>query len=137
MSTYQIGTFGFVKWEGPPPQLVKQHLAKFTKTGQAGLSAQLLGAHGDSFDVQLSAAFETQDLGIVCENGYRSLIGSSSQVIIFNDVNYYTRFTHTYLVESVETVSFKRHPLLLSPSYAYYGGWLLKSRWILTPVVAI
>lgn len=135
MSTYSIGIFDFIKWEGPPPQLVKQHLAKFTKTGQAGISAQLLGIHGDSFDVQLFAAFPTQDAGMVYETGYRTLIGDSPQIILFNDVNYFTAYGHTFLVESVETTSFKRHPLLISPSYAYYGGWLLKSRWLLTPIV--
>ena len=137
MAIYQIGTYGFVRWEGPPPQLVKQHLAKFTKTGQPGISAQLLGAHGDSFDVTLTAAFETQDQGVFCENGYRLLVGSGTQNILFNNVNYFTIFEHTYLVESVETVSFKRHPLLIGIDYQYPGGWLLKSRWLMTPVVAV
>lgn len=136
MITYSIGTFGFVKWEGVPPQLVKQHLAKFTKTGQAGISAQLLGAHGDSFEAQLSAVFENQDQGIICENGYRFLVGAGTQVVVFNNVNYFTTFTHSYLIESVETISFKRHPLLVGPTYQYYGGWQLKSRWLMTPIVA-
>lgn len=136
MPAYQIGTFGFVRWEGQPPQLVRNHLAKFIKTGQSGLAAQLLGIHGNSFDVTLTAAFETQDQGLVCENGYRFLIGAGTQNILYNGVNYFTTFAHSYLIESVDTVSFSRHPLLIGPGYVYYGGWLLKSRWVMTPIVA-
>lgn len=136
MSTYSIGSAGFVKWEGQPPQLVKQHLARFTKTGQAGFSAQLLGVYGDPFDVTLTAVIDNQANGLVLENGYRSLIGVSPQIVVFNDVNYATEFSHTYLVENVETLSFKRHPLLIGPTYSYPGGWVIKSRWLLIPYTA-
>lgn len=136
MAAYEIGSYGFIRWEGPPPQLVKQHLARFTKTGQAGFSAQLLGIHGDPFDVTLTAVVANQAAGTTLEGGYRALIGASTQVVVFNDVNYSTAFSHTYLVENVETVSFKRHPLIVGTGYNFPGGWVLKSRWLLVPYTA-
>jgi hypothetical protein len=136
MPTYSINTVGFVKWEGPPPQLVKQHIARFTKTGQAGFSAQLLGIYGDPFDVTLTAVIPNQAAGTILEEFYRTLIGASTQTVVYNDVDYSFRFNHTYLVENVETVSFKRHPLLIGPTYSYPGGWVLKSRWLLIPYTA-
>ncbi len=131
---YAISSYGFIKWDGPPPQLVQQHLAKFTKAGQNGISAQLLGVHGDSFEVTLTAAVEIQDQGMVFENAYRTLVGSSPQPVMFNGVNYQAAYGHLYLVERVQIESFTRHPLLVAPGYVYYGGWLLKSRWTLTPI---
>lgn len=133
---YQIGSYEFVKWEGPPPQLVKQHLARFTKTGQPGFSAQMLGAYGDPFDVTVSAVVANQANGITLENGYRSLIGASTQTVIFNGVNYSTQFSHTYLVENVETVEFRTLPRLIGPTYNFAGGWRLISRWLLVPYTA-
>ena len=131
---HQIAAFGFVKWEGPPPRLVNQHLQVFTKTGQNGISALALGIHGDPFSVNLEARFATQEIGLIAENGYRFLVGANPQIVVFNGVNYFTAFGHNFLVEAVEITSFKRHPLLAGPGFAYYGGWALKSRWQLRGV---
>ena len=132
----QIGVFAFVKWQGPPPQLVSQHLEIFRKTGQPGISALALGASGRAFNVDLTAVFPTQDLGQIAENGYRLLVGSDPQIIVFNSINYFVAYGHTYLVTQVETTSFSRHPLLAGIGYSYYGGWRLMSRWSLVPVVS-
>jgi len=134
--SYLIGSYGFTKWDGPPPQLTQQHIQRFTKLGQAGISALALGVHGDPFQITLDAKFATQADGVIAENGYRTLIGDSPQLVTFNSVNYFTQFGHRYLVESVETVSFKRHPLLIGSSFVYPGGWILKSRWQLIPIVS-
>jgi hypothetical protein len=132
--SYLIGTYGFTKWDGPPPQLVKQHIQRFTKLGQAGISALALGIHGDPFQVTLDAKFSSQANAMVAEAGYRTLIAAAPQVVTFNGVNYSTAHSHTYLVESVETVSFKRHPRLIGPGINYLHGWILKSRWQLIPI---
>lgn len=131
----QIGSYGFVRWEGPPPQLVRQHIQRFTKTGQNGLSALALGAHGDPFSVTLDAVFPNQALGQVAENGYRFLIGSSAQIVVYNSINYFAAYQHLYLVESVETTDFRRHPRLIGRTYDYIHGWRLQSRWSLVPIV--
>lgn len=132
----QIGSYGFVRWEGPPPQLVSQHIQRFTKTGQAGISALALGVHGDPFQVTLDAAFANQGLGQIAENGYRFLIGASPQVVIFNSINYLAAYQHIYLVESVRTEEFKRHPRLIGRNYDYIHGWRLRTNWTLVPIVA-
>lgn len=126
---HQISTYGFTRWDGPPPRLVNQHIQTFTKTGQNGISALALGIHGDPFSVNLDAKFASQELGLIAEDGYRFLIGAVPQVVIFNSVNYFTVFAHRFLVESVEITGFKRHPLLVGPGFNYPGGWVLKSRW--------
>ena len=132
--TYAIGNFGFVRWEGPPPQLVRQHIQRFTKTGQGGISALALGVHGDPFTVNLTAAYPNQGSGMLAEDGYRWLVGANPQVVLFNSINYLTVFQHTYLVDSVSTTSSKRIPLTMGIGYAYPGGWLLKSTWQLVPI---
>lgn len=134
--SYLVDLYGFVKWDGPPPQLVKQHVAKFTKTGQSGISVQMLGVHGDSFSVQLTAVFPDQSKLAVAENGYRTLVGGT-QVVTHNSINYLTAYGHRYLVESVETLRSTRHPHLVGRTYDYYGGWMLVSRWQFTPIVPI
>lgn len=134
MSSYQIGAFGFVRWEGPPPQLVKQHLQRFTKPGQDGISAQAMGIYGDPFQVTLTGVFPNQSQGLIAEDAYRFLVGAPTQVVIFNGVNYFTTYSHRYLVDNVQTTEFKRHPLLSGINYAYYGGWRLQSQWTLVPI---
>lgn len=133
--SYAIGSYGFIRWEGGPPQLVRQHVRLFTKIGQPGISGQLTGAHGDPFDVELWAAFPNQALAILSENDYRFTVGAAPQTVLYNNINYFTTFVHKYLVLNVSTTSFKRHPLLIGFGYSYPGGWLLKSRWTLIPVV--
>ena len=120
---------------GRPRQLVQQHVRVFTKVGQPGISGQLTGAHGDPFEVELWAAFPNQAAGIISENLYRFATGDTPVIVLFNNINYYTAFGHRYLVLRVTTVSFKRHPLLVGFGYAYPGGWILKSRWTMIPVV--
>lgn len=135
--TLQIGSYGFVRWEGPPPQLVRQHIQRFTKTGQSGQSALILGAHGDPFQITVDAVFPNQGLGQVAENGYRFLVGASPQVIVFNSINYFIAYQHLYLVEMVDTTEFKRHPRLIGRNYDYIHGWRLRSQWTLVPIVEV
>lgn len=132
--SYQIGNWGFVRWLGGPPQLVTDHMHIFTKPGQPGVSAQLMGAHGDSFDVELHAVFETHHQGLLAEDGYRFLVNAGPVLVMYNGVDYYSIFSHRYLVLRVNTVSFTRHPRLMGLNYDYHGGWLLKSRWLMLPV---
>jgi hypothetical protein len=130
---YKVGIYDFIRWNGPTPQLVKQHLARFVKPGQAGFSAQALGIYGDPFTVDLESVWATQLAGQVGESGYRNLIGAATQQVVHNGVNYQFRYQHTYLVENVEITSFKTHPLLMGVGYNFPSGWLLKSRWTLVP----
>lgn len=133
MSNYYIGDFGFVRWEGPRPQFVKQHVQEFTKGGQDGISAQLLGTRGDPFQVQLSAVMPSVAQVAVIEANYRLLIGTVTNVI-YEGMNYTIGYRTQYLVHDAMNVSVKRHPLLFGPGYNYPGGWKVVSRWILIPV---
>lgn len=133
--SYQIGAFGFVRWEGPRPQYTKQHLQTFTKTGQSGVSALGLGVHGDAFDITLSAVFPNETQARLSEVSYRGLIGLSPQTLIYEGVNYTTTYSTLYLVEDVMVESAKRHPRLIGITYDLIGGWLVKSRWRLRPIV--
>lgn len=126
---YQISSYGFTRWDGPPPRLVNQHLQIFAKSGQNGVSALALGIHGDPFSVNLEAKFPNQEIGLIAKNGYRFLVGAGPQLVVFNSVNYFTAFGHRFLIEAVEITQFKRHPLLIGPGFVYPGGWVLRSRW--------
>ena len=132
--SYQIGPYGFIRWEGPPPPLVKQHVTTFNKIGQAGISAQLTGIHGDYFEVSLSAAFANQAAAIVADESYRDLIGAAPQELIFNGIDYLFAFQHTYLVTAIDTTRMKSHPLLIGPGYSYPGGYLVQTRWQMVPI---
>lgn len=131
---YSIALFNFVRWEGPPPPLVKRHVVAFNKIGQAGVSAQLTGTHGDPFEVVLTAHYVNQLAAIVADETYRDTIGFP-QELVYNNTNYLFAFGHSYLVTAVETLSMKAHPLLLGPTYSYAGGWKVLSRWSLLPIL--
>lgn len=133
MAAYGIGIFDFVRWEGPPPPLVKQHVIAFNKIGQPGISAQNTGIHGDQFDVTLTSVFANQANAIVVEEAYRDLIGTVSQVK-WNNINYLFQYAHTYLPMAVDTLSVKAHPLLVGPGYSFVGGYLVLTRWSLIPI---
>jgi len=133
MAAYGIGIFDFVRWEGSPPPLVKQHVATFNKIGQAGISAQLTGIHGDPFEATLSAVFANQLNAITVEEAYRDLIGVVSQVK-WNNVDYLFQYSHAYLVTNVDTISVKAHPSLIGLGYSYPGGYLVKTRWTMVPI---
>ena len=132
--TYSIGSYGFVRWQGPAPQLIKQHVRTFSKVGQSGIAAQLLGTFGDPFDVELEAHFDNQTNTSTAENAYRALIGASPQTVVYNGVNYSSAYSHTYLVLDVGIVEIKRCPRLMGISYDYAGGYRVRSRWRLQPI---
>lgn len=134
MSAYAIGVFDFVRWEGPPPPLVKPHVAIFNKIGQAGISAQNTGAHGDVFEAVLWSVFDTQLNAAYVEDAYRFLIGTNPVFIKYNDIDYAFTFQHRYLILACDTISIKRHPLLWGPGYNFPGGWLVKTRWQMVPI---
>lgn len=132
--TYAIAAFGFVRWNGPPPQLVSEHLRTFTKGGQNGISAQALGVYGSPFDVELEAWFPDQLTAGASEDAYRYLVGSGPQLVLYNGFNYWPVFGHKYLILDVKTVEIKTVPRLIGPSIDYYGGWRLRSRWQMQPI---
>jgi hypothetical protein len=136
MAAYGIYTFDFVRWEGPPPPLVKQHVATFNKIGQPGISAQRTGIHGDPFEAVLTSVFATQFNQIVVEEAYRDLIGTDPVQIKWNNINYLMQYFHLYLVTGVETLRIKAHPLLIGPGYSYAGGYLVQTRWSMIPITA-
>ena len=133
--SYSIGSYGFTRWLGDPPGLVRNHLRITTKPGQNGIAAQALGAYGNPFEVELSAAFADQATGAIAENGYRSLVANSPQIVVFNGLNYFTAYQHRYLVLDVNLIEFRRMPLLMGLGFIYYGGWQIRSRWLLQPIV--
>lgn len=133
MSGYTLGNHNFVRWEGPRPQLVKQHVRKFVKPGTSGLSAQLVGIHGDEFNVQLSSVYSNATQVLVAESALRSMIGGV-YTLWYEGVNYTTTFQTQYLMDSLTVQSAKRHPLLVGPGYSYIGGWKIVSQVTLTPI---
>jgi hypothetical protein len=137
--TYAIDSWAFSNWSGQPPRLVNQHLRIFTKPGQNDVSGQLMGIHGDPFDVELTSVYQYQEQVVVAENGYRFLVGASPVNVLYNNVNYFTQFSHRYLVLDVTMMEQKRLPRIINSlpgGYDYIGGWQLKTRWQLLPVVA-
>lgn len=131
---YAIGPWPFVRWIGQPPPLVKQHVATFNKIGQAGISAQLTGIHGDPFETEVWSTFANQLLATVADESYRDLIGVDPVDVVFAGTSYAFAFNHTYLITKVDTIEMKAHPWLLGLDYSYQGGWLVKTRWTLIPI---
>ena len=131
--SYTIGTAGFVRWEGPRPQLVKQHTREFTKPGQDAISTQLMGTFGDPFQVRLSAVFASQILAQSAEAAYRLYIGTT-QVLVHEGVNYSSSYSTAYFVKDVVVQESKRHVRLIGPTYDYPGGWKVVSDWVLIPI---
>lgn len=134
---YSIDSWGFTNWIGQPPRLVNNHTRIFTKPGQNGVSAQLLGIHGDPFDVELHAVFENQYQLTLAENGYRYLVGAGPIIVVYNEVNYASYFSHRYLILDVTITEQKRMPRMINSlpgGYDMIGGWRMKSRWQMLPI---
>lgn len=134
MATYSIGIFEFVRWQGVPPPLVKQHVVPFNKIGLPGVGAIKTGNHGDPFDVTLSAVFANKANAILVEESYRDLIGASPATVVYDNLDYFLTYFHSFLVVNVETISIKAHPLLLGPGYSYPGGTMVRSHWQMIPI---
>lgn len=135
--SYSIATFDFIRWEGPPPPRVKQHVATFNKIGLAGISAQNTGIHGEIFETMLSAVFANEAAVRAAEESYRDLIGVDPLILVYDNIDYSFNYFHRYLVLSCDTVSMKRHPLLFGPGYSFPGGWLIKTQWRMVPVAIV
>jgi hypothetical protein len=101
------------------------------------MSGQLMGVHGDPFDVELHAAYPDQLSLTLAENGYRFLVGSSPISVLYNNLNYWTYYQHKYLVVAVSISEIKRLPRQINSlpgGYDYLHGWRMKSRWTMIPV---
>ena len=134
--SYTIGAFGFVRWEGPRPQFVKQHVQTFARPGQDGTSALKLGNYGDPFQVQLTAVYTDEASARSAESTYRNTIGTI-QILIYEGTNYRTLYQHDYLVQNVSNTRVQRNAWLLGPTYQYPLGWQVFSDWVLIPRVYI
>ncbi len=134
MSSYDLGSFGFVRWDGPRPQFVTEHVVEFRKIGQAGIGAQLQGVHGDPFNVSLHAVFADQPTARAAEVAYRSAIGTAPLTLVYEGTNYFTAYGHKYFVHDARAVFAKCLPRLIGPTWDYTGGWLVVSNWVLIPV---
>ena len=132
MSDYSIGSFGFVRWVGPRPQFITQTVVPYSKPGQDGTSALLLGSYGKTFQVNLTAVFVDEATARTAESTYRSLIGTI-QILIYEGTNYRTIYSTDYLVQNVMNTRAKRNAWLVGPTYRYPGGWQVFSQWSLIP----
>lgn len=132
---FAIGSFSFVNWRGSPPQLRKQHIDLFVKPGSTDVGAVATGTHGDPFEFETEAYFDTQTNQLTAANGYRSLIGAAAQEVTYAGVNYHSAYAHKFLVIGVDTVS-------LQPIPAHHGAtslspaWGVKARWRLIGVAS-
>lgn len=133
MSAYSIGIYGFVKWEGPTPELVKQHTHVFTRPGSDGATVQATGVHGNDFEVTLTAVFDTQANANTIAFAYRSLINAVPQSLVYNDGNFDAVFNR-YKVLDVTVESIRRAVRLIGPTYDYPGGFIVMSKWRLLPI---
>ena len=134
MASYEIGAFGFVRWDGMPPQLVTQHIATFNKIGQTGITLQATGLYGDPFEVTTMAVFETQTLANSAAYSYRALMTAVPQFVIHNDINYSTTYSHRYSVLDARPERIRRAANLIGADYEYTGGFLVMAKWKLIPI---
>ena len=134
--SYSIGSFGFVRWEGPRPQYVVQHTIPFSKPGQDGTSLLHMGHYGNPFQVELTAVFANETLARASESSYRNIIGTI-QVLIYEGVNYNVTYATDYMIQSVSNTRAKRNAWLCGPTYVYPGGWQVMSSWNLIPRTTI
>lgn len=133
MSGYTLGNYNFIRWEGPRPQLVKQHVRTFTKPGSNAITAQLLGVHGEEFAVRLTSVYATEPEVLIAENHYRLLVGQVLS-LWYEGASYDLLHSTRYLVNSVMGMEAKRHPLLIGLGYHFPGGWRVVTDFRLTPV---
>lgn len=133
MSAYGIDIFNFEFWEGPPPPVPTRKVLESHRPGATGVSQQIIGTWGDTFDVQLTAHFSTQLAAITTHALMKSIIGMGPVPIKFNNINWSSMYGVVYQVDAVELVSLKSVPRLIGPNYDYAGGAILITKWTLTP----
>lgn len=133
--------FDFVKWDGPPPPLVRQHLESFTVAGIDGSGARLIGAYGDAFTVRAIGVFAAwgstanRELFTAERAAYRcrELIGQPCK-LSYEGLDYGALYDTRYQVEDVQIEGIKRHVRILGPGYDYVLGAVHIVNWTLRPI---
>lgn len=125
--------FDFAKWDGSPPQLVRQHIEPFSLAGIDGSGARLTGVYGDAFTIETEGAFASLGWAEYAAGRTRELIGLLC-LVYWERMDYDKVYKTRYLVENVTPGRIKSHVRLLGPNYDYPLGAILSANWTLRPV---
>lgn len=129
---HAIGTELFSYWEGDPPALPIQHVARFTRPGINGVGLQLAGRWGEPFEAICTAHYPSYPLAIARELNYNMLVGDGPRIVIYNQLDYAILFGVVYTVESYQTVEIQAGEFL-GPGFYFPNGGKITGRFILTP----
>ena len=133
MSAYGIDAFNFEFWDGPPPVVPTQKVSVSHRPGVSGVSHQLLGFWGNTFDVSLTSHWASQLLAITAHAQMNAIIGTGGKFLKYNNVNWSGMYGVVFNVDDIELVTLKSMPRLIGPNYDFVAGVSLVTRFTLTP----
>lgn len=128
---HAIGSLGFALWEGEPPSLPIQHVARFTRPGVNGVGMQHAGFWGDPFDAVLTSYFANFNLAVVASAQYRNLVGAGVVPIMYNFVQYLPVFGVVATVDYYQSIEVKAGTIV-GPGFFFPMGGIAVGRFTMT-----
>lgn len=128
---HAIGSLGFSFWDGDPPQLPIQHVARYTRPGVDGVGMQTAGTWGDPFEALLTAHFDSYTAALAASAAYKNLVGTGQYPIVYNFVEYLPVFGVTATVDYYQTVEVQAGTFII-PGFVYPLGGRIVGRFTMT-----
>jgi len=133
MSAYGIDIFNFEFWDGPPPPVPTTKVIESHRPGASGVAQQIIGAWGDTFDVNLRSHWAGQLPAVNAYALMKLIIGTGPVPVKFNYINWSSMYGVLYHVDNVDLVALRSVPRLIGIGYDFIGGAILTTKWTLTP----
>jgi hypothetical protein len=133
MADHGIDVYDFVQWAGPAPTIPQQKIVASNRAGAYGVTIQLVGKWGESFEVTLTSHYASMTAAAVAFAGMSALCGTGPKFLKYANINYTGLYSTGYNVSRVDQVSLQKATLLVGPGYAYSNGCIMVTRWTLYP----
>ena len=132
--SHSFGEYVFEFWDGPAPALATRKLVVSHLPGVSGVAHQVLGTWGETFSVVLTSHHVSWENAVAIYNKMQAdLIGTGPKFLMYEGW-LWSGFTGTYYnIEAIDLVDMRAAIILIGPTYSYYGGVSLVTRFTLTP----
>lgn len=137
MAAYAIGEYGFERWDGPAPIIPTRKMLVHRRPGVSGVSHQVLGTWGDTFQVTLESHHASQLDAATRYEKLRGYIGVGGFYLVYNYLNWSGLHGVLYEVEAWELVGIQSRLRMIDLTQSYVGGAALKTTVTLTPQLKV
>lgn len=133
MSAYAIGEYGFETWDGPAPIIPTRKMLVHRRPGVSGVSHQVLGTWGDTFQVTLTSHHASQLEAATRYDKLRGYIGVGGFYVRYNYLAWSGLHGVLYNVDDWQLVGIESRLRIIDLAQSYVAGAVLKTIVTLTP----